>query len=571
MLEEGSPQLRGTRARAAALVLASALLLSSVVVLAIHNLGYAGMWWDEAAQFWISQGLSNYSPPFAESKSVRDVLRMNRLENLDPGGFSVLLHAWTALGRGLAWLRSLPLAFFALGVGALGLLGWRLTRSALFALAASAVPSLYPAVLYFGLEIRAYSMEMAGLAIGVFALVVVQERPSLARASLLGLACAAFLTSRYSFILVTLALAAALWQGCAPRASRSTRTWCMFAFLLPAFAAGLGIWWVTLGHQLVPGMKSGPLGVASPAYTRAAVLGPGTGQLALVGRNLLSPEAMPITACVLIAVLLRRRAYASLMGTPNDAELKRSRSLFTMLYTFIVGLQAISAGASALGMYPWDITTRWSAYLVMLSAVAVVVLTAETRSLVLARLARRGDAGVLGRYMQGLAGGLALLVVIAASGHSMLHRQSVEGPHRTNVALQLDQLSRLLPAHSVFVAFYEVPMVRYLYEYGPYAGRPEYPRIFRFETTAEWHAKVPIAARAEGIAFIVSALPIAEAQARFPGFTLRPCGPDGTRLLAVSTPAGSLNRPHTHEDPTAPAARGIGSLPGQSSSGATGP
>ena len=220
-------RMRSNGARATVVVLTSALLLTGVAGLAIHNLGYAGMWWDEAAQFWISQGLSNYSPPFAEAQGVRDVVRMNRLENLDPGGFSVLLHAWTAFGRGLAWLRSLPFAFFVLAVAAVGLLGWRLTRSALFALAAAATPMLYPAVLYFALEIRAYSMEMAGLALGVLALVLRRERPSVARALLVGLTCAVFLSSRYSFALVTLALAGAYWQGCARRTpGRSGRGAC---------------------------------------------------------------------------------------------------------------------------------------------------------------------------------------------------------------------------------------------------------------------------------------------------------------------------------------------------------
>ena len=259
---------------------------------------------------------------------------------------------------------------------------------------------------------------------------------------------------------------------------------------------------------------------------------------------MLSPEALPITVCVLVAFLLRRRAYASLKGGLNDdVELERSRGAYTMLYTFIVGLQAISAVASALGMYPWDITTRWSAYLVMLSAVAAIVLAAEARSLALASLRRRQEPGSLERRVRLLGGSLAVLLVIAASAHSLLHRQSVEGPYRTNVASQLDRLPRALPPHSVFVAFYEVPMVRYLFEYGPYAGRPGYPATFRLETPAEWRAKVPIAARAEGIAFIVSALPMVEARARFPGVVLRPFGPAGTRLLAVSTPADTARRP----------------------------
>jgi hypothetical protein len=537
-MPEGGHSPFSTRVRVAA---GLALLLSSLGVLASHNLGYTGMWWDEGAQFWISQGLSNYAPPFAERRGLRDVLRMNRLENLDPGGFSVLLHAWTSFGRGLATLRALPLAFVALGTLASGFLGWRLSRSASFALAASAVPCLYPAVLYFALEVRAYSMEMAGLAIAAVVLVLVHERPSAGRAAVLGLSCAAFLTARYSFIFITLALAGALWLGCLRRLPRITRIRALLAFVLPVLVAGLGILYVTLGHQLSNGMRSGPLGIASPMYTREAGLRT-TGDLpALLRRGLVSPEALPITTCALVVLLFRRRIYARLGAGPDDTELAHSRETFSMLYVFILGVQALSVAASAVGMYPWDITSRWSAYLVMLSALSAIVLAAETRMLVLVGLARRETSPDVRRTLGHLGAGLGALVVIAASAHMMVHRQSVEGPHRTDVALQLDRLPRALPARSVFVAFYEVPMVRYLYEYGPFRGRREYPSRFRFDTLARWQAKAPLRGRRDGIEFVVSALPITEAQARFPGSTLRRFGPDGSRLLAVEALKGAAH------------------------------
>jgi hypothetical protein len=198
-------------ARRAVALSAAAVWLAGIVVFAANNLGYRGLWWDEAAQFWVSQGLSSYSSPFSPPRGVRDVVRMNCLENLDPGGFSALLHLWGAGGRGLEWLRTLPLAAFVVGSLALGVLGWRLTRSALFAAAACAAASLFPAMLYFALEIRAYSMEMAGVAVGALALEYFHERPSAPRALLLGSISAGFLTSRYSFLFAALTLAALVY------------------------------------------------------------------------------------------------------------------------------------------------------------------------------------------------------------------------------------------------------------------------------------------------------------------------------------------------------------------------
>ena len=530
------PRVKTSGVRLLVLGLTGALMLSGLAVLAVNNLGYTGMWWDESAQFWVSQGLKQYSPPFTKSRGVLDVVRMNRAENLDPGGFSLLLHFWAAHSKGLKWLRALPFAFYLLGAASLGLLGWRLTHSAPFALASSAVPSLYPAALYFGFEIRAYSMEMAGVAIGALALMHALEKPSWARASLLGVICAAFLTSRYSFVLFTAALCFAFWRAGAQRPDRPvTDVQRLLAVLLPVFLAAAAVWWITLRHQLWAEMAGGWLGVVSPAYTRASILGHGANDFELLWRNLFSLAALPVTACALVVALLRRRVYASLQGSPQIAGLDRLREVFTPLYTVIFGTQALSIFASLLGAYPWDIASRWSAYLVMVSALSVIVLGAETVAVL--RVVLSGRAGA--RWPEGLArragGAVAFLVVAVGWFQAISYRQTVESPHGTDLALQIDRLPLAsLSDRSVFVAFYEVPVLRYLYEYGPYSGRSEYPAKYRFETQSEWRDKVPIDARGEGIAFVVSNLPFAMACARFPGSTLRGVGPEGSRLLAVA-------------------------------------
>ena len=93
--------------------LAGALLAAGLIVLARNNLGYRGMWWDEAEQFWISRGLSNYSHPFAAPQGLRHVIWSNRLFNLDPGGYSILLFFWSRASQTLARLRGLSFAFFS--------------------------------------------------------------------------------------------------------------------------------------------------------------------------------------------------------------------------------------------------------------------------------------------------------------------------------------------------------------------------------------------------------------------------------------------------------------------------
>lgn len=532
---DGTGSMKATTTRTLLCGLFAVLLLASLITLARNNLGYQGMWWDEAAQFWISQGLSNYAQPFAAPRSVRHVIRMNNSENLDPGGFSLLLHLWTRAGKGLKWLRSLPFLFFVLGATSLGLLGCRLSRSVSFALTACMVPLLYPGVIYFGFEIRAYSMEMAGIAFGTLMFVHALKKPSFARLSLLGLACAAFLSSRYSYIFFIAAFLCAWWYASSRRQDDLwTRSRQLLVILLPVLAAGIAIAYVTLYHQLRPEMRGAPLGIAAPIYTRASVLGSVSDLISLLQRNFLSLPALPITAAVIAFLFLRRPVYKAL-ARHRGSELDRVRVRFGALYVIILSIQAISIIVSLLGYYPWDISSRWSAYLLMVSLLSAVILSGEITVVLRHAISLRTDRVVFKRRATQV--GVLILLLVATCGfyHSIHYRQTIEAPYPTNVALQLLELPvASLRDRSVFVAFYEVPMVRYLYEYGPYAGCKEYPRLFRFESYEEWHKSLPIDATLEGIEFIVSALSLDEASARFPGYTLRRMRPEGSRLLRVS-------------------------------------
>jgi hypothetical protein len=523
--------LTGPCARAVARAAGVALLLAAGAALAAHNLGDVSMWWDEAAQFWVSQGLSNYSSPFTPRSGLVDVARRNCWENLDPGGFSLLLHVWTVAGRGLEWLRALPFAFFLVGAAALGVLGWRLTGSAAFALAAAALPALFSVALHFAFEIRAYSMEMAGIAAGALALAAALERPSTQRSAALGLVLAGFLSSRYSYALFSVAALTGFAAGLRGRAGARERASHLAAVLLPVLlAAGLG-WWVTLRHQVWPEMRGGVAGVQAPVYTLHAVLGRSGHDAALVRRNLLSPAALPLTACILFVMLVRPRAYAAVDGLRTPVERMQMRSLFTALYVSILGTLALSAVASLLGAYPWDIASRWSAYLVMVSALAVVVVAAECVALVRAASPGRAGAGTLARRL-GVA--LALLATVAGATRAATYRYDAPRGRRSIVAAQVAALPlSAAPAHGVLVGFYEAPVLRYLYEYGPLVGRAEYPRVYRFESGPEWARRTWTDLPGEGIAFVISGQAPADARARFLGGTLRALGPDGDPPYAV--------------------------------------
>lgn len=43
--------------------------LAALAQYAHGNLGYPGFWWDETAQFWISQGISHYAEPWTAPRT----------------------------------------------------------------------------------------------------------------------------------------------------------------------------------------------------------------------------------------------------------------------------------------------------------------------------------------------------------------------------------------------------------------------------------------------------------------------------------------------------------------------
>jgi hypothetical protein len=90
------------------------------------------------------------------------------------------------------------LAFFLVGLGAMGRLGWLWRRSLLFALFSAAVPLAYPLILYHATELRAYSMEFAGVAIGCLLLQGL-PRASNRRLVATGTVFGLFMGSRYSY------------------------------------------------------------------------------------------------------------------------------------------------------------------------------------------------------------------------------------------------------------------------------------------------------------------------------------------------------------------------------------
>ena len=129
-----------------------------------------------------------------------------------------------------------------------------------------------------------------------------------------------------------------------------------------------------------------------------------------------------------------------------------------------------------------------------------------------------------------------LCAILFGTVNSVAYRRSIESAHRTNVALQLDRLpAGPLPAGSIFVAYFEVPILRYLYEYGPYSARAEYPAAFRFESRREFRGGTEIDAAREGLKYVISGWTGEQFSRRLRGYRLAPV--NGSRLYRIICPA----------------------------------
>src|SRR5262249_16380815 len=99
------------------------------------------------------------------------------------------------------WQRILPFLFFLVAMASFGWLGWTLRRSIPFAFLSSLTPAAYPLMLDYAAEVRAYSMELAGVAVGCVLLERARSQPRGGPALVAGAAFAFYLGSRYSFSL----------------------------------------------------------------------------------------------------------------------------------------------------------------------------------------------------------------------------------------------------------------------------------------------------------------------------------------------------------------------------------
>lgn len=153
---------------------------------------------DEAGQYWMALGQNHFSPFYSMSGGFMDAVTQNKLYNLDPGGFTFILHFWLKISHHYFWVKLLPLIFF------IGFIVYLVKLLKLFIkdnkdYAFLIIPILFisNAIPLYGVFLRAYSMEYFGIAISLYYLFSAKKAEQFYLKA--GLLCALILWSRYGF------------------------------------------------------------------------------------------------------------------------------------------------------------------------------------------------------------------------------------------------------------------------------------------------------------------------------------------------------------------------------------
>jgi len=444
-----------------ALALLGALEVTALCVFCSWHLWRTTFWYDESMQFWMSLGVDGFGPPQVPAGGLRDVIHQNASANLDPGGFTIILWLWLKLATGAVWQRALPFIFFLFGMACFGWIGWTRRRSVPFAVFSGLVPACDPLLLDYATEVRAYSMEFAGIAFGCVLLDLASLRRDILPALSTGVVFSLFLSSRYSFglFVASAAIALAVTMLTDRTVDKRQAAKCFVAFAAPITIATTVIFVAAFLPQYKLRMS-----LDEGAYLQYFVASTAAGKswsaiLTMLARNLLGPFGIALTLCALLGAvwLTRWRDWLDRVQiSPND-------TLFNLL-----SLAAIVISASVWGWHPWDLTQKWSLWLHALSAVASVRLLSAV-------LNWASPPTASGFETDARLAAVMILVIFVLDLRLVRYRQ--DGKSLVPVLAYLERAGP--DPGSVAVGTYWYPTLRYFYEYGVFAGSTLYPNAFR--------------------------------------------------------------------------------------------
>ncbi|HCS88372.1 MAG TPA: hypothetical protein DIW30_08335 [Bacteroidales bacterium] len=391
------------------------------------------LWFDEAGQFWIAKGLNHDSDPMSATGGILEVIKNNQNYNLDPGGFSLLLHFWSFVGNGYLWLRLLPFLFFVLTIIGFIYLAYRWTGNKYTAVLMGFIPMIIPMIYHEAFEVRAYSMEVLGVVAGAIAIDSLQRKINYKRLITWSLVLCIFLTSRYSFIMVAFVISTyVLYLIYKSQENTKRKIGMALVYAIPLF--------LTLAFDYLCAMRYQNPEVRALSY------------LPYINNH---PKLLIHTSS------LRHWFYLGIIGWL--AYILRGTSRIQpykgLIYTTLAA-NALFVLLSCLGMHPWSADSTRCISMITLTVLSITALWSELATL----LFKYTDA----RYV--------LLAFICLRLISLYKPDYKASKDRQNALTEWQSLD--YKGGKVYIDRWESPCMRYQFEYGSLQEEPNYPAQF---------------------------------------------------------------------------------------------
>lgn len=328
----------------------------SLALIVVSRIGDTNIWFDEASQILISRGEWQFDKLGSGDNSIGGVMHMNSINNLDPGGFSVLVWGTQLLHRfNIHALRALSILFGILTLGALYgcLLKFKFQPIVSAFLAFMLLGS--PLFSHYFSEIRPYSLECFCWIVILYAAIESSEIRGNCLPRSIVFAAPVLLWFRYSVCipiagLVILEICRVLRSSSFAKSSRRKHR--LVVMLWACSLSSLAIFFTSLRHHVY--------GVNAPPYIKSLTIA--NGDLL----DLLFGGLRPLVWLGPVILVLFSLACNNI-GRDRRSAINSYLGIFTIAFS----LQAI---ISAFGLYTFSFTSRWDIGLHSLGLVSWIIL-----------------------------------------------------------------------------------------------------------------------------------------------------------------------------------------------------
>ncbi|MCJ7733969.1 MAG: hypothetical protein MUP11_05420 [Anaerolineales bacterium] len=319
--------------------------LTIIVLFSLNNITNPDFWFDESGQFWVAKGLNHVSEPYSQVGTIGDLIQNNRVYNLDPGGFTLLLRYWTMIANSPIFLRLLPLMFFSLSMILVSRLCLIWYPNHPFSFFAGFILLFSSLLKYYAFELRPYSMEMFTALASLFLCHKIPKILSSGKTAIFaGLAMALLLTSRYPAFLTIGVLGCFTFYELISKEITKQSIINFTIFITPIVISAAAIYFFTFQFQFP---RANP-----PSYVDDFML--------LTGNSwdiLFNLETIKVYAPFLILLSL---FIFKFKNVPINQ--------FKKYFSFTIILNILFAILSLTGKHPWSFITKWdiSIHVIML-------------------------------------------------------------------------------------------------------------------------------------------------------------------------------------------------------------